>query len=48
MSFVYLSAMAEEKAMENMTSHFFMPFLKLALVSIDMQLINIVLFEGLT
>ena len=38
--------MAEEKAMENMTSHFFMSFLKLALDSIDMQFINLDSLKG--
>ena len=40
--------MAGEKAMEDMMSHSFIPLLKLALGSIDIQIINIVLFEELT
>jgi hypothetical protein len=46
--FGYLSAMAGEKAMEDMNIHSFIPFLKLALGLIDIQIINIVLFEELT
>ena len=44
-AFLDLSAMAGEEAMEDMNIHSFIPLLKLALGSIDMQIINIVLFE---
>ena len=47
-AFLDLSAMTGEEAMEDMNVHSFIPLLKLALDSIDMQFINIVLFEGLT
>ena len=47
-AFLDLSAMAGEEAMEDMNIHSFIPFLKLALGSIDIQIINIVLFEELT
>ena len=47
-AFLDLSAMTGEEAMEDMNVHSFIPLIKLALGSIDIQIINIGLFEELT